>query len=199
MTKRQLGFYVDLTRCIGCHTCALACKEKNDLELGPRWRRVRVIEGGAYPRPFSYFISMSCNHCAEPICIKVCPTRAYHKREDGLVVHDPEQCIGCQYCTYACPYAAPQFDESRGKVGKCSGCYELIDRGEQPACVQACVTRAMEFGYLDELAARHPDGTKALPILPDPKLTDPSTLVKPKPEAYSPATRVIDGQRTRLL
>lgn len=199
MAEKQLGFYVDLTRCIGCHTCALACKEKNDLELGPRWRRVRVVEGGAYPKPFAYYVSMSCNHCADPICMKVCPAHAYSKREDGLVVHDPEKCIGCQYCTYACPYAAPQFDEAKGKVGKCSGCADLVDKGEQPACVQACIVRAIEFGPIDELQKKHPDAVQSLPILPNPTLTNPSILLQPKPESFSQPTRIIDGHRARQL
>ena len=146
MATKQLGFFVNVERCIGCHTCEVACKEQNDLEVGPRWRRVRTVEGGSYPRPFAYSVSVGCSHCAEPMCGQVCPVGAYTKREDGLVVHDPSKCIGCKYCTFACPYAAPQYNEATGKAGKCSGCTSLVDQGQQPACVQSCIVRALEFG-----------------------------------------------------
>lgn len=199
MAKKQLGFYINVERCIGCHTCEMACKEKNDLELGPRWRRVRSVEGGAFPRPFAYFVSLACNHCADPICARVCPVGAYTKREDGLVIHDASKCIGCQYCTFACPYAAPQFDDSKGKVGKCSGCADLVDQGDLPACIQSCIVRALEFGPLDELQAKHGRAVQSIPVLPSPEATNPSLLIQPRPEVNLKPTRVVDGVRARQL
>ncbi len=199
MANKQLGFYINVDRCIGCHTCEMACKETNDLDLGPRWRRVRSVEGGSFPRPFAYFVSMACNHCENPICVKVCPVGAYTKREDGLVIHDPSKCIGCQYCTYACPYAAPQFDANKGKVGKCSGCTTLLEKGEQPACVQSCIMRALEFGPIDELQAKHPSAVRSIPVLPDPTKTNPSVLIQPRPEVNLKPTRIVDGVRARQV
>ncbi|HEY3365888.1 MAG TPA: DMSO/selenate family reductase complex B subunit [Symbiobacteriaceae bacterium] len=199
MANKQLGFFINVERCIGCHACEVACKDKNDLEVGPRWRRVRIVEGGAYPKPFAYSISMACNHCKDPICVKVCPVGAYTKREDGLVIHDQSRCIGCRYCTFACPYAAPQFDESKGKAGKCSGCHDLVDKGQEPICVQACILRALEFGPLEELQQKHPGAVQSLPVLPDPKVTDPSVRLQPRPEVNSRPARIVDGHRTRQV
>lgn len=199
MAEKQLGFYINLERCIGCHTCEVACKETNDLDVGPRWRRVRSVEGGAFPKPYAYFVSMACNHCQDPICAKVCPAGAYSKREDGLVVHDQSKCIGCKYCTFACPYAAPQFDESKGKVGKCSGCHQYVDKGEEPACVKSCILRALEFGPIDELAKKHPGAVQSIPVLPNPENTNPSILIQPRPEVHLKPGRIVDGHRARQV
>jgi anaerobic dimethyl sulfoxide reductase subunit B len=195
----QLGFYMNLERCIGCHTCEVACKDKNDLEVGPRWRRVRVVEGGAYPKPFVYYVSMACNHCEDPACAKACPVGAYTKREDGLVVHDPSKCIGCKYCTFACPYSAPQFDEAKGKAGKCSGCADLVDKGGKPVCVDSCIVRALEFGPIDELEKKYPGAVQSLPVMSSPAPTNPSIRMKTRPETQLTATRVVDGNTTRKL
>ena len=195
----QLGFYINLQRCIGCHTCEIACKETHDLAPGPRWRRVRTVEGGAFPRPFAYAVSLACNHCTSPICVQVCPAKSYTKRPDGLVVHHAARCIGCQYCTYACPYGAPQYAEALGRVGKCSGCHPRIDEGLQPACVEACPLRAIEFGPVDELERRHPGCVSTVPVLPDPSLTGPSLRLQPRADAAARPARIIDGHRTRPL
>ena len=93
------------TRCINCKTCEIACKDANDAAVGRRMRKVRTFEGGEFPAVFAYNISMACNHCEDPACVRQCPAKAYTKREsDGIVIHDPEQCIGCRYCTWVCPY-----------------------------------------------------------------------------------------------
>ncbi|MGE5674461.1 MAG: 4Fe-4S dicluster domain-containing protein [Mycobacterium leprae] len=195
----QWGFFLNLGRCTGCHTCEITCKEQNDLGAGPRWRRVRTVEGGTYPNPFAYFIAMSCNHCADPACVRACPAAAYTKRADGLVIHDPEQCMGCRYCTFACPYGAPQYDEVAGRVGKCSGCYQLVDQGKEPACVASCPMRALEFGPLEELKTAHPEAVDQLPVLPDRSLTQPSVLLAPRKATAASPRRIIDGVRVRPL
>lgn len=195
----RLGFFINLQRCIGCHTCAVACKETNGLPPGPRWRRVRILEGGAYPRPFAYAVSMACNHCESPQCVQVCPTRAYTRRPDGLVIHDPGRCIGCQYCTYACPYGAPQYDAAAGKTGKCSGCHTRVDEGLEPACIGACPVRALEFGPLADLERAHPAAADTLPVLPDPALTRPAVRFLTRADGAPRPTRIHDGHRTRPL
>lgn len=149
------GFYYDMTTCIACRACQVACKDINDLDLDIFFRKVYEYEGGHFPKPWAYPISMSCNHCDNPICVQNCPTGALKKRSDGIVTHDEQLCIGCKLCTWSCPYQAPQYLESKGKTGKCDLCAELIDKGEEPACVAACTMRCLKFGDIDELRKQY--------------------------------------------
>ncbi len=137
-------FHFDMARCIGCRSCEVACNEQNDNPSHVRWRRVGEIEGGSYPHVQRFNLSMSCNHCLEPSCMEGCPTDAYTKLENGIVAHDEEACIGCQYCTWSCPYGVPQYHPERRVVTKCHLCAERLAEGDLPACVQACPTRAIE-------------------------------------------------------
>ncbi len=125
----QLGFIHHNVDCIGCRACEIACKDKNGLAPGPRFRRVQYIEGGTYPEVFAFKINMSCNHCAEPACLPACPTGAIFKRRDnGVVDIDSTLCIGCRKCEAACPFGAPQFDPADNLVKKCNMC---IDAGRR--------------------------------------------------------------------
>ena len=180
----KLGFYFDMTGCTGCRTCQLACKDKNNLEVGILFRSVQTFETGKNPNPGLYHYSGSCNHCENPKCVDSCPTRAMHVDADGTVQHDKNKCIGCRYCVWSCPYEIPQYIESLGKVGKCDGCMDLRDKGENPACVDACNMRVLEWGDLDELRAKHPGTTSDLPILPRSAVTNPSLLIKPRTVAF---------------
>lgn len=185
MPSGQIAFFVDATKCINCKTCEVACRESNDSGGSRRMRRVRCFEGGEFPHVFAYNISMSCNHCEAPICVRHCPTGAYTKREsDGTVLHDPERCIGCRYCTWLCPYGAPQYDPLEGKVSKCNLCLDVIERGEVPACVAACPMRAIEIGFLSEIAAR-PGATLSIRDLPSPEATRPACRYKVRKEALN--------------
>jgi anaerobic dimethyl sulfoxide reductase subunit B len=178
-SSAQIGFFVDATRCINCKTCEIACKDLHDAAPGRRIRRVRSFEGGEFPAVFAYNVSMSCNHCERPACVEGCPTGAYSKRPgDGVVLHDPEKCIGCRYCTWLCPYGAPQYDAREGRVRKCNLC-----QGEPaPVCVSACPMRALEVGPLAEIEAR-PGATLALRDLPSQELTGPSIRYRIRKEA----------------
>jgi anaerobic dimethyl sulfoxide reductase subunit B len=178
----QIGFYIDTTKCINCKTCEIACKDFNNAAPGQRIRRVRTFEGGEFPTVFAYNVSMSCNHCEEPVCLKNCPARAYSKREsDGVVIHDPERCIGCRYCTWVCPYGAPQYDAVAGRVRKCNFCVEELDQRREPVCVGSCPTRAIEVLVLSP--AVHPEATMEIRNLPSPALTRPGSRYKVRPEA----------------
>ena len=173
------GFYFDMTACIGCRTCQVACKDKNDLEMGVIFRRLSDFEVGEYPAVQTYHYSGSCNHCEKPECVAACPNAAmYIDEEDGTVQHDDEKCIGC-------PYGVPQHIESIQKTHKCDGGIQLRANGEQPACVAACPMRALEFGPIDELRAAHPDAVNAIAVLPEPK-TEPSIAIEAKPAALEP-------------
>lgn len=176
-----LGFYFDMQACIGCRTCQIACKDKNNLPIGILFREVKKFEIGVFPKSNSYNISYSCNHCEEAKCVKGCPTGAMHYGADGTVQHDPDLCIGCQYCIMNCPYSVPQFLPERNIIGKCDSCIDLRNAGQNPACVDACLMRCLHFGDLDELRKEYGnDLVNALPILPSPDITKPSLLISPK-------------------
>lgn len=188
---QQVGFFIEQNRCIGCKACQAACKDKHDLEVGQLWRRVIETEGGNYLEDqaaihaniFAYWTSIGCNHCADPACVKNCPTGAMSKRaEDGIVVHDDNKCIGCRMCEWSCPYGAPQFNPKTGKVGKCDYCLDFFQEGQDPACVSACPMRALHAGNLDELQAKYGNvaQTKGMP---DSKITHPSIVIKTHKDA----------------
>ena len=147
----QMAMVLDLDRCIGCHSCTVACKHENNVRLGDFWSKVLVMGPyGKFPDLEMYFLPVLCQHCKDPECTKVCPTGASHKREDGVVLIDKNKCIGCQYCAMACPYGVRYYNEEQGVVEKCTLCAHLIDRGEEPLCVKACIGKARIFGDLDD-------------------------------------------------
>jgi len=185
--SKQLAFYVNIASCTGCKACQIACKDKNKLPTGIRWRRVFQYEGGEWvpqngelipSNVYAYPVSAACMHCEDPICMKVCPAAAISKRDDGIVLIDANKCIGCRYCSWACPYGAPQFNTTLGVMTKCNMCYDLVDKGERPACVEACPYRAMDFGPLDELQKKHGSFNAPAP-LPDPSITKPAIVYNP--------------------
>ena len=114
------------------------------------------VDGTFSQDAFAYHVSISCNHCNNPVCTRVCPTGAMHKDELGLVWPDATKCIGCGYCTMACPYHAPHIDARLKRSSKCDGCRDRLVDGGQPVCVEACPLRALEFGLTSELTDRHP-------------------------------------------
>ena len=106
---------------------------------GGNWKQ--AADGSWAQDVFGYYVSLGCNHCSDPACVKVCPTKAHHKRaEDGLVVIDATKCIGCGLCAQACPYHAPVLDETAHKMRKCDACLDRLQRGLQPICVEAVLT-----------------------------------------------------------
>ena len=175
-----LGFYVDMTSCIGCRTCQVACKDRHDIhEVGPRPRRVDSFECGTYPDVAMFHHVMSCNHCDDPACVKGCPTAALRKDEEGVVVHDDSLCVLCRNCMTVCPYGAPQLDELAQKIVKCDTCKDLRAAGKSPVCVAACPMRAIDFGDVEELRAKYGDDlVDELPYLPTASWTHPNVLYK---------------------
>ena len=176
----SLGFYVNMQRCIGCRTCQVACKDRHNLQAaGPRTRRVETFECGAYPDVQMFHTTVSCNHCENPACVAGCPTGAMFKSDDGTEQHIDDRCVVCRNCMLACPYGAPQLDEGENMIVKCDSCKALREDGRNPVCVDACPMRAIEFGDIDELRAKHGDAVSVLPVLPSADITHPNLLLDP--------------------
>ena len=168
----KLGLVIDLDTCVGCHACAVACKEWNDgsefagplpdydgrgpAPSGVWFNRIRHYEVGDYPASKTLNVPMSCMHCDDAACVTVCPTGASYKRADGIVLVDPDKCMGCNYCSWACPTGARELDRNTGTMKKCTLCVDRIynealpQPERQPACVLACPTHARMFGDFDD-------------------------------------------------
>ena len=144
-----LGFWMNNKNCYGCKTCSIACKSEKQLNEGVLLRKVSCIRQDS-PVNVS-FLSMSCNHCEDPACVKHCPTHAMHKdAETGLVLVDQDRCIACGYCTWTCPYGAPSMDDVHHIMSKCTFCKDRISEGQKPFCAEACPANARVFGDLND-------------------------------------------------
>ncbi|MFH1609901.1 MAG: 4Fe-4S dicluster domain-containing protein [Candidatus Bipolaricaulota bacterium] len=153
---------VDVTRCIGCEECVLACKKENELgpdRLRPGQQAVNGLSATRFTtvlrEPHDHFVKQQCRHCLEPACVSACLVGAMQKTPEGAVIYDSELCMGCRYCLVACPYGIPryQWDEAAPLVRKCTLCYHRITEGKEPACVEACPAEALLFGERDAMLA----------------------------------------------
>lgn len=189
----SLGFYFDMSRCVGCRVCQIACKDRLGLEsAGPLPRRVMTYEIGEYPTVSVYTSSIGCNHCDKPACVANCPTGAMYKSSDGTVLHDDNVCIGCKTCMSSCPYGAPQYSEEKDLIIKCDSCKALREAGMNPVCVDACMTRALDFGDTEDLKAKYgADLVSELPCLGGADITAPNLLIKPSSAALEEDYREI--------
>ena len=145
--KKYLFF--DSAKCSACGACALACIDQNDVDVASGQQPFRHTFTLENKQGDLSFYSVSCMHCADAPCVKVCPTGASYVADDGTVQIDAEKCIGCKYCLAACPYQARYATES-GEAGKCSFCHHRTTEGMLPACVGTCVTSARYFGDLND-------------------------------------------------
>jgi DMSO reductase iron-sulfur subunit len=177
---QQYRFAFEMSACIGCHSCEVACAEQNNLPSDTVWRRVGEIEGGEFPNTRMLHMSMACNHCLDPACLEGCPTGAYVKLDNGIVDHHADDCIGCQYCTWNCPYSVPVFQPDRRIVTKCDMCKPRLEQGFTSACVDACPTQAISIEPVDVAEWRLDHGSADGPHLPDSDITVSTTrLVLP--------------------
>ncbi|QOS69013.1 4Fe-4S dicluster domain-containing protein [Eggerthella guodeyinii] len=178
MSEQRLGMVIDKRACVGCHTCTVACKVENNLPDDAWWNRVLTDGGesldtpkGTYPNLVMSSITVACQHCDNPACVKVCPVGAtYRDEETGVVRQDYDKCIGCRMCMAACPYTGvrsfnweePKFSvdfpmgdadvapHQKHTVEKCTFCNHRLAKGLQPACVEPCPARARHFGDLND-------------------------------------------------
>lgn len=193
----QYRFHFDMTQCIGCKCCVVACNEQNGNPADINWRRVGEIEGGWYPDTYRLYLSMGCNHCLEPSCLMGCPVEAYTKDPaTGIVRHSAETCIGCQYCTWNCSYGVPQYNPERGVVGKCDMCYGRITEGRDPACVNACPEGAIRVEIVKAEEWKREYSAANAPGLPSADDSISTTRVS-LPDRLPPDIRKADSWRVR--
>jgi Fe-S-cluster-containing dehydrogenase component/formate-dependent nitrite reductase membrane component NrfD len=147
------GFVIDNRKCIGCHACSTACKSENEVPLGVYRTWVKYVETGAWPDTRRHFQVTRCNHCANPPCVRICPTQAMYQRADGIVEFDNSVCIGCKACMQACPYDAIYIDPDSGTAAKCHYCAHRTDIGLEPACVVVCPEHAIISGDMNDPAS----------------------------------------------
>lgn len=179
-TQKRWGMVIDQDRCIGCWTCAVACKEENNQPEGVWWNHILTVGGeeldtpaGEWPELELAYQPVNCFHCENPPCVRVCPVGATYQRDDGIVMMDYDRCIGCRYCMVSCPYSVRVFNweeptqippaegtfhvgaaekgpRPKGVVEKCDFCYHRVDDGLQPFCIEVCPARARIFGDLND-------------------------------------------------
>ena len=140
---------IDLSLCVGCAACAVACKMENEVPPGVFNLWIREREVGEYPNLVVEFRPEQCLHCENPPCVPVCPTGASYQTKDGLVLVDPKKCIACGACIAACPYDA-RYLHPAGYVSKCTFCAHRLEKGKVPACVETCRTYCRTFGDLED-------------------------------------------------
>ncbi len=144
------GFVIDNRKCIGCHACSVACKSENNVSLGVNRTWVKYVETGLFPDSRRHFQVTRCNHCANPPCVRICPTQAMYQRADGIVEFDNSVCIGCKACMQACPYDAIYIDPETETAAKCHYCAHRLDVGLEPACVVVCPEQAIIAGDMND-------------------------------------------------
>ncbi|EIT7126721.1 dimethylsulfoxide reductase subunit B [Vibrio parahaemolyticus] len=194
VSNEQLGFFIDSSICSGCKACQVACKDKNQLEVGRRFRRVYEVAGGEFIETpngafkndvYAYTLSISCNHCDDPVCVKNCPTQAMHKRAgDGIVRVDTDRCVGCGYCSWSCPYGAPQMNIEAGQMSKCDMCIDRLAEGKQPVCVESCPLHAIKFGKIRDLRAKY-GNVNEVRGMPSANITNPNIVINPNKGAVT--------------
>ena len=149
----RVTLLADIDLCIGCFACETACKQEHNLPVGIKW--ISIVQVGPQEiggRLVMDFVPMHCRHCENPPCMQACPVDAISRRNDGIVLFNEEICIGCKQCIEACPFGAAQYNPEIERVQACNLCYERVDQGLLPACVQNCPTQALIFGAPNTLS-----------------------------------------------
>lgn len=184
--SKQYAIIIDTDRCWDCKACLIACKVENNVPKG-FWRNWVKHTGGIGGRRTRYQPGQ-CMQCDQPSCVAACPVGATFKRKDGIVAIDPARCIGCGNCVSACPYAARYRDPASRMADKCDFCQHRLKRGEEPACVETCPTRARIFGDLNDPASRASELFKKEKLV---QVINPKINTRPR-IYYYPGTQPLD-------
>jgi len=191
--KNHYAFVIDVTRCIDCRACLVACSVENNVPMDHTriWVHDQGIQGN-WPILSRVFVPYNCMHCENPPCTEVCVSGATYKDAvSGLVLVDQEACIGCGYCVEACPYGVRYIDQKRGVVDKCNACVQRLEVGLQPACVATCVGKSRMFGDLNDpnsevsIALRNAKSVTSLDYEKGEVDTDPNIYYLNLPETES--------------
>jgi Fe-S-cluster-containing dehydrogenase component len=166
----RFGIAIDTTKCVGCHSCRVACQNQQGLDSNQSFNWIKELDAGKSPSYGKEYVPLQCNHCENAPCQRVCPTGAIYTSPEGVVLIHRHRCVGCKYCIQACPYRVRIIDEHDGVSVKCWMCNDLVKSGGEPACVTTCPTGVRIFGDLDDpdshisrFIARH----RAKPLRPD--------------------------------
>jgi len=144
----RYAMVIDTKKCVGCSDCVVACQTENNVPIGYCRDWITETVNGTYPNVTLELKSERCNHCENAPCVRSCPTGASHQLDNGIVLVEHDDCIGCGACIQSCPYDA-RFQHPDGYVDKCTFCYHRLEKGQLPACVSVCPTHCMYFGDLD--------------------------------------------------
>jgi len=200
--KNHYAFVIDVSRCIDCRACLVACSVQHNVPL--QHTRIWVHDQGVqgeWPNLSRAFVPYNCMHCDNPPCTDVCVSGAtYKEKTTGLVLVDQEACIGCGYCVEACPYGVRYIDQERGVVDKCNACIDRLEVGLEPACVSTCVGKSRLFGDLNDpnsevsIAMREAKSVTRLDYEKDGVDTDPNIFYINLPETATIVSSDTFGQ-----
>lgn len=147
MTK--VAILMDTSLCVECQACRVACQNHNQLPAPEVYLKFRFLEQGEYPNVNHFISRFSCVHCTHAACVEVCPTGTLFKGESGFTYVDKKKCSGCGYCTNVCPYGVANLVD--GVISKCQGCMDLVEDGKEPACVDTCISKCLQFGSHNDM------------------------------------------------
>ncbi|MDX9770928.1 MAG: DmsC/YnfH family molybdoenzyme membrane anchor subunit [Tenuifilaceae bacterium] len=191
------GFIFDYSKCVGCHACVVACSVENSTVPPLSWRSVNHFNKQKLPLLGYVHLSLACNHCQEAPCLKACPSGAYRvDTETNAVIHTPELCLGCKYCTWACPFDAPKYNHKSGVVEKCHFCFHRLKDGQIPACAQNCPTGALSFGEIEEKSSPNAFGLSNREIYPRIKILGEDVKANvPQADVEATTTGAVSSKR----
>lgn len=183
----QKGFIFDLNKCVGCHACVVACQIENGIDQHVPWREISTFNSFQHPKLPVFYYSLACNHCEDAPCMKNCPALAYSKDTDlNTIVFQADKCIGCKYCTWACPYDVPKYFHRDGVVEKCTLCTNRLNEGLKPACANLCPTGALGFEEIELQEQSRIAGFTEVSVNPQIKIVELRKKSQPKTQVQIP-------------